>query len=105
MDTVQTNVRVAEGDRKLIVQVAQRLRGDPDFHQRLAALLEDRSSPVLEERIKTLELQVGSLLSGAVLGPRTPAPPTAPAASGPRMPPPKAPPVIGPRRISGQTSG
>lgn len=100
METVQTNVRVAENDRALIVQVAQKLRGDPDFRARLAALLEDQSSPVLEERLRTLEQQVSWLLSGAIVVPRAPSRPAQPAA--PRMPPAKAPPVIGPRRISGQ---
>jgi hypothetical protein len=103
MDTVQTNVRVAEGDRALIVQVAQKLRSDADFRQRLAALLEDHPNPVLEERIKTLEQQVSWLLSGAIVVPRAPSRPTAPPPAAPRMPPAKAPPVIGPRRLSGET--
>jgi hypothetical protein len=100
MDTVQTNVRVAESDRTLIVQVAQKLRGDPEFRLRLAALLEDQPSPILEERIKMLEQQVSWLLSGAIVVPRAPARPTSPAPAVPKMPPAKAPPSIGPRRIS-----
>ncbi len=105
MDTVQTNVRVAESDRVLIVQVAQKLRSDPDFRLRLAALLEDQPSPVLEERIKMLEQQVSWLLSGAIVVPRAPARPTAPAAPVvPKMPPAKAPPAIGPRRISARNT-
>ncbi len=103
MDTVQTNVRVAEGDRPLIVQVAQKLRSDPDFRTRLVALLEEQPGVLIEERIKTLEQQVGWLLSGAIVVPRAPARPTvAPAPAVPKMPPGKAPPSIGPRRISPQ---
>lgn len=70
MDTVQTNVRVAEGDKPLIVAVAARLRTDPGFRERLAALLQDRASPLLEDRIKELEQQVSWLLSGAIVVPR-----------------------------------
>jgi hypothetical protein len=102
METVQTNVRVAEDDRPLIVQVAQRLRGDPEFRARLAALLEDQPNPLLEERIRTLEQQVSWLLSGAIVVPRAPTQPAAPAPAVPRMPPAKQPPNIGPRRISPQ---
>jgi len=102
METVQTNVRVAESDRPLIVQVALKLRSDPAFRDRLAALLEDQPSVLLDERIKTLEQQVSWLLSGAIVVPRTANRPAAPspAPALPKMPPPKAPPVAGPRRIS-----
>lgn len=65
MDTVQTNVRVAAGDKPLIVAVAARLRRDPGFRDRLRALLADQATVTAEERIKRLEQQVSGLLSGA----------------------------------------
>ena len=103
VETVQTNVRVAEGDRPLIVQVALKLRSDPAFRERLAALLDDQPNALLEERLKMLEQQVTWLLSGAIVVPRTansrPAAP-APAPALPKMPPPKAPPSAGPLRVS-----
>lgn len=71
MDTVQTNVRVAEGDKPLILMVASRLRADPGFGAKLAALLEDQAAPLVEDRIKKLEQQVSWLLSGAIVVPRT----------------------------------
>jgi hypothetical protein len=102
MDTVQVNVRVAESDRPLIVQVALKLRSDPGFRERLAALLEDRPNPVLEERIKALEHQISTLLSGASAAPLAAAGPAVrpPSPALPRMPPPKAPPSAGPLRVS-----
>ena len=33
--TVQTNVRVAQSDRTLIVTLAQRLRNDPEFREQV----------------------------------------------------------------------
>lgn len=72
-DTVQTNVRVAESDRPLIVQVAQRLRRDPGFRDKLVALLEEHAYAGVEDRIKKLEQQVSWLLSGAIVVPRAPA--------------------------------
>ncbi len=68
--TVQTNVRVAETDRVLIVTLAQRLRNDPGFRERVKALLENDSDSALGERVKTLEQQVRWLLSGAIVVPR-----------------------------------
>jgi hypothetical protein len=102
-DTVQTNVRVAETDKPLIVQVAQRLRGDPDFRDKLAALLEDQACAGMEERMKKLEQQVSWLLSGAIVVPRAPARPTqpTPSASGPKLPPAKLPPILAQRRPGG----
>jgi len=102
MDTVQTNVRVAESDRQLIVQVAQKLRSDADFRERLAALLADQPGVFLDERIKKLEQQVSWLLSGAIVVPRSGnrAAPPASAPVLPKMPPPKAPPTAGPRRLA-----
>lgn len=97
MDTVQTNVRVAESDRPLIVQVALKLRSDPNFRERLAALLEDRPGVLLDERIKALEQQVSWLLSGAIVVPRTG---NRPPPVLPKMPPPKAPPSAGPLRVA-----
>ena len=70
MDTVQTNVRVAEADKPLIIQVAARLRTDAEFRHRLVALLEDQAGAALAERVKTLEQQVSWLLSGAIVVPR-----------------------------------
>lgn len=101
IDTVQTNVRVAESDKPLIVQVAQRLRGDTAFRDKLKALLEDHAPAAVEERITKLEQQVSWLLSGAIVVPRAPARPgQAPTAamSGPKLPPAKLPPVLPPRR-------
>ena len=103
VDTVQTNVRVAESDKPLILQVAQRLRGDPDFRDRLAALLEDQAYAGMADRITKLEQQVSWLLSGAIVIPRAPArpgqpPAPAPVAAGPKLPPPKLPPVLPPRQ-------
>jgi hypothetical protein len=68
--TVQTNVRVAERDKSLIIQVAQRLRTDPEFRDRLAALLADQAGSAVLDRIKALEQQVSWLLSGAIVVPR-----------------------------------
>ncbi len=101
VDTVQTNVRVAESDKPLILQVAQRLRSDPDFRDKLAGLLEDHACTGMDERIKKLEQQVSWLLSGAIVIPRAPARPgqaPVPATAGPKLPPPKLPPILGPRR-------
>ncbi|MGO8919832.1 MAG: hypothetical protein ACLQJR_28365 [Stellaceae bacterium] len=100
MNTVQTNVRVAESDRQLIVQVAQKLRSDADFRERLAALLADQPGILLDERIKKLEQQVSWLLSGAIVVPRATTRPAPPAPALPKMAPPKAPPSVGPRRLS-----
>jgi hypothetical protein len=100
VDTVQANVRVAESDKPLILQVAQRLRSDPAFRDRLSALLEDHAYTGVEERIRKLEQQVSWLLSGAIVVPRAPVrlgQPT-PAVAGPKLPAPKAPPAFGPRR-------
>ena len=101
IDSVQTNVRVAEADKPLILQVARRLRSDPDFRAKLAALLEDLACAGMEDRIKKLEQQVSWLLSGAIVVPRAPARPTQPGAmtGGPKLPPPKLPLTLAPRRL------
>jgi hypothetical protein len=72
-DTVQTNVRVAESDKPLIVQVAQQRRRDPGFRDKLAAPLNEHAYVGLEDRSKKLEQQVNWLLSGAIVVPRAPA--------------------------------
>lgn len=69
--TVQTNVRVAEDDRLLIVALAQRLRNEPGFRDRLKGLLDSDDDTVLGERVKKLEKQVSWLLSGAIVVPRS----------------------------------
>ena len=69
--TVQTNVRVAQGDRTLIVTLAQRLRNEPGFRDQVKALLDDSRGGVLSDRVKKLEQQVGWLLSGAIVMPRS----------------------------------
>jgi hypothetical protein len=69
--TVQTNVRVAQSDRALIVTLAQRLRSDPGFRDQVQALLDDNHGSVLADRVKKLEQQVGWLLSGAIVMPRS----------------------------------
>lgn len=84
MDRIQTNVRVGEGDKPLIIAVAARLRADPDFHARLVALLEDRPPDLVEERIRKLEQQVNWLISGAIVVPSRGATPY------PRLPPAQA---------------
>jgi hypothetical protein len=68
---VQTNVRVAPNDRALIVTMAQRLRSDPGFRDQVKALLDDSRAAVLSDRVKKLEEQVGWLLSGAIVMPRS----------------------------------
>lgn len=83
--TVQTNVRVAENDRVLILSVAQRLRNDPGFRERVKALLDSDGDTVLAERVKKLEQQVNWLVSGAIVMPRS-APRTAGAATNPPGP-------------------
>lgn len=70
MPNVQTNVRVAEGDKVFIIAVAARLRSDPGFRDKLAALLDEQLGPAHDERIKKLEQQVSWLLSGAIVVPR-----------------------------------
>jgi hypothetical protein len=89
LQTVQTNVRVAESDKPLIVQIAARLRAEPSFRDKLATLLEDLVDPAAEERIKKLEQQVSWLVSGAIVVPRaTPPTPFMPRlAPAPKMPP------------------
>lgn len=69
--TVQTNVRVAEIDRVLIVTLAQRLRHEPGFRERLKALVDDDADNDLVERVKALEQQVSRLASGAIVMPRS----------------------------------
>jgi hypothetical protein len=69
--TVQTNVRVAQSDRALIVTLAQRLRNDPGFRDQVKALLDDSHGSVLSDRVKKLEQEVGRLLSGAIVMPRS----------------------------------
>ena len=69
--TVQTNVRVAEIDRTLIINLAQRLRHQPGFRDRVKALLNDEADGSLAERVKKLEQQVSRLLSGAIVMPRS----------------------------------
>jgi hypothetical protein len=79
--TVQTNVRVAETDRVLIITLAQRLRHEPGFRERLKALVEDDADSGLVERVKKLEQEVSRLLSGAIVIPRAaPQPPSRSAA-------------------------
>jgi hypothetical protein len=68
--TVQTNVRVAPSDRALIVTLAQRLRNEPGFRDRVKALLDDSPGSMLSDQVKKLEQQVGWLLSGAIVMPR-----------------------------------
>jgi hypothetical protein len=98
-ENVQTNVRVAEADKPLVLQVAQQLRSDPAFRDKLAALLQDHVCAGMDERIKKLEQQVSWLLSGAIVVPRAPARlgQAAPPPSGPKLPP-KAAPIFAPRR-------
>jgi hypothetical protein len=79
MKTVQTNVRVAAEDQALIVATAARLRAEPGFRERLAALVEDRAGPAVAARLTKLEEQVAWLLSGAIVVPRPPAPRPPPA--------------------------
>jgi hypothetical protein len=74
MQTVQTNVRVAETDKPVIVAIAARLRADPEFRDRLVGLLNDEASPAMVERLKKLEQQVSWLQSGAIVVPRAAAP-------------------------------
>ncbi len=69
--TVQTNVRVAQSDRTLIVTLAQRLRNDPEFREQVKALLDDGRGSAISDRVKKLEQQVGWLLSGAIVMPRS----------------------------------
>ena len=69
--TVQTNVRVAQSDRALIVTLAQRVRNDPGFRDQVKALLDDSHGSVLSDRVKKLEQEVGRLLSGAIVMPRS----------------------------------
>ena len=69
--TVQTNVRVSEADHGLIVSVAQRLRSEPAFRDRLRLLLDSDDDTVLGSRVKKLEQQVSWLLSGAIVVPRS----------------------------------
>jgi hypothetical protein len=97
---IQTNVRVAEADKPLVLQVAQQLRSDPGFRDKLAALLQDHVCAGMEERIKKLEQQVSWLLSGAIVVPRAPArlgQAPSPPPSAPKLPA-KAPPIFAPRR-------
>lgn len=70
MPNLQTNVRVAEADKPLIVATAARLRADPGFRNKLIALLEEQLGPAQDERLKKLEQQVNWLLSGAIVVPR-----------------------------------
>jgi hypothetical protein len=63
MNTVQTNVRVLPGDKPLVRAIAARLRIEPRFRDRLAALLEEDPAPALAARIDKLEEQVGWLMS------------------------------------------
>jgi hypothetical protein len=76
--TVQTNVRVAETEKPLIIATAARLRVDAAFRDRLLELLNDTLSPDLDHRVKKLEQQVSWLLSGAIVVPRAVAPAVAP---------------------------
>lgn len=69
--TVQTNVRVAEIDRVLIINLAQRLRHEPGFRDRVKALLDGEADSGLVERVKKLEQEVSRLLSGAIVMPRS----------------------------------
>jgi hypothetical protein len=69
--TVQTNVRVVETDRVVIINLAQRLRTEAGFRDRLRAFLEDDSGSALADRVKNLEQQVSYLLSGAIVVPRS----------------------------------
>jgi hypothetical protein len=74
LKTIQTNVRVAPEDKPVMCSIAQRLRSEPEFREKLVALLEDRSGPAVNQRIEKLEEQVAWLKSGAIVVPR-PAPP------------------------------
>jgi hypothetical protein len=69
--TVQTNVRVAATDRVLIITLAQRLRHEPGFRERVRALLDGDADHAITERVKKLEQQVSRLLSGAIVMPRS----------------------------------
>ncbi len=73
MKTVQTNVRVPPGDKPLVRTIAARLRIEPRFRDRLAALIEEDPAPALQQRIARLEEQVDYLLGTArTLGRATP---------------------------------
>jgi hypothetical protein len=76
MNTVQTNVRVPPGDKPLLRAVAVRLRIEPRFRERLAALIEEDPTPGLQQRIERLEEQVDYLL-GTAAAPRRAMPPRA----------------------------
>ena len=45
-ENVQTNVRVAEADKPLVLQVAQQLRSDPAFRDKLRRCSRTMSAPV-----------------------------------------------------------
>jgi hypothetical protein len=66
---MQTNMRVPQSDRALIVTWAQRLRNDPGFRDRVKARLDDGRSSVSSNRVRELEQQVDWLLSGAIVMP------------------------------------
>ncbi len=69
--SVQTNVRVSEDDKALILAVAQKLRIDPSFGVRVKQLLDESGNAALTDRVKLLEEQVARLLSGAIVMPRS----------------------------------
>jgi hypothetical protein len=65
MNTVQTNVRVNPGDKPLVRAIAARLRIEPRFRERLKALIDEDSTPRLEERLERLEATVDRLVADA----------------------------------------
>jgi len=86
MKSVQTNVRVAESDKALILAAARRLRLEPSFRDRMKALVDEPGDLTVLDRIKKLEQQVSWLLSGAIVVPRRGLRPLgAPLSSPPRL--------------------
>lgn len=60
-ETVQVNIRVPAEAKDLIGKLGRRLRDDPEFLDRLAALLDGPTDPDLADRLAAMEARIAAL--------------------------------------------
>lgn len=60
-ETDQINIRVPSEAKELIRKLGRRLRDEPDFLERLAALVDGDDSPDLAERLARIEARLAAL--------------------------------------------